>query len=102
MCSKHSGEIPPTTATEFPWENCPTAHTAEDSLPAGWKHISDGIHQLGIEGLRRLHQGSRGGGVQYRPHLLQPTLPLFTALCHCDAQEQCLFHRKQSGNSEFN
>lgn len=55
MCSKHSGKIPPTIASEFPQENCPGAHSAEDTypLPADWKHNSDGKDPSGIQGIHR-------------------------------------------------
>lgn len=59
--------------------------------------------------MERIHQEYRdfighirdlGGSYTSRAELLQPPLPLFTALCRWDVQEQSLFHRKQPENSE--
>lgn len=97
----------------IPQENCPNAHTAEDTWPspADWKHISDGkdpsrIHPSPYRDFigssyRGLHIRVLRGSYTSRALLLQPSLPPFTALCHWDVREQSFFHKKQAGNWDF-
>lgn len=103
-CVQNIQEKPlPATASEFPQENRPGAHTAEDTCPfhVGWKHISVGKDPSGIQGLHRsLAMDTRS--VPYIQGTIASThFATVHCLCHCDVREQSLFHRKQPGNSEF-